>query len=126
MQFIRRSESTVPLSAGQVIFSLVSHKALRWMSPAFAACAFASAIFLSHTGPLYAAAAASQGAVLALALAGCVPVLRKSSVVAIAHYFCLLQAAAAVGFIRGLAGRQSVLWQRFARLHAPAAEGIRP
>ena len=34
--------------------------------------------------------------------------LRRSAVVALAHYFCLVQAAAAVGFVRGLSGRQSV------------------
>ena len=42
----------------------------------------------------------------------------------IAHYFCLVQAAALVGFVRGLPGRQSVLWRRFERLHAPAADGV--
>jgi hypothetical protein len=33
-----------------------------------------------------------------------------------AHYFCLVQAAAAVGLWRGLVGRQSVLWERFVRV----------
>ena len=43
------------------------------------------------------------------------------SVVALAHYFCLVQAAAAIGFIRGLTGRQSVLWRRFIRVTASQA-----
>ena len=36
VQFIRRRDSTVPVSAVQVMVSLISHKALRWLSPAFA------------------------------------------------------------------------------------------
>ena len=36
MQFLARNDSSVPLTAPQVILSLVSHKALRWLSPAFA------------------------------------------------------------------------------------------
>jgi hypothetical protein len=46
---------------------------------------------------------------------GCHPVLRRFNAVAIAHYFLLVQAAATVGFARGLASRQSVLWKRFER-----------
>jgi len=36
VQFLARPESSVPATAPQVIFSLISHKALRWLSPAFA------------------------------------------------------------------------------------------
>jgi hypothetical protein len=43
--------------------------------------------------------------------------------VALIHYFCLVQAAAVVGFVRGLSGRQSVLWRRFVR--ARTAEPMR-
>ena len=53
---------------------------------------------------------------LALGLFGCVPRLRRFAVVAVAHYFCLVQAAAVIGLVRGLTGRQSVLWRRFERL----------
>jgi hypothetical protein len=60
-----------------------------------------------------------------LGLAGCLPRLRRIGIIAVAHYFCLVQAAAAFGLMRGLAGRQSVLWQRFARANT-AAGGINP
>jgi hypothetical protein len=56
-----------------------------------------------------------------LGLAGCVPTLRRNSVISFAHYFCLVQAAAAVGFVRGLSGQQSVLWRRFVRASANEA-----
>jgi hypothetical protein len=125
MQFLRRSESSVPLVATQVSFSLVSHKVLRWMSPIFAAGTFVSSLLLVNTGPIFSAALAVQAAVLGLGLAGCLPRLRRIGLVSVAHYFCLLQAAAAVGFLRGLAGRQSVLWQRFERVPRAAAGGAR-
>ena len=115
MQFIRRPQSTVPLAASQVIFSLISHKALRWFSPLFAACAFGSSLALANAGPAYAAAVVAQSGVLLLALAGCVRPMRRIGAVAIAHYFCLLQAAAGIGFLRGISGSQSVKWRRFQR-----------
>jgi cellulose synthase/poly-beta-1,6-N-acetylglucosamine synthase-like glycosyltransferase len=115
MQLMTRRDSTLPLRAPQVIFSFLSHKALRWFSPAFATCAFISSLYLGDTSRLYALAAAAQALVYAGGVAGCYPVLRRIGVVAIAHYFCLVQAAAAVGFVRGVTGRQTVLWRRFER-----------
>ena len=70
---------------------------------------------LAEGSNVYAAAFAAQCVVIVIALAGCAPSLRRWSLVAAAHYFWLLQIAAAVGFARGLARRQSVRWQRFAR-----------
>ena len=125
MQFMRRRESAVPLGAPQVILSLVSHKALRWLSPAFAGAAFIASLALVDEGPGYVAAVMAEVAFLSLALAGCVPVLRRIGPVAFAHYFCLLQAAAAVGFVRGIAGRQSVIWRRFERMQSAEADGAR-
>jgi cellulose synthase/poly-beta-1,6-N-acetylglucosamine synthase-like glycosyltransferase len=124
MQFMRRPDSAVPLRAPQVILSLVSHKALRWLSPAFGLCALVSTAALAPSSLLYSTLLGVEGGVLVMGLAGCVPRLRRIAPIAIAHYFCLLQTAAAVGFIRGLSGRQSVLWQRFARGHSPAPAGV--
>lgn len=125
MQFMSRVDSALPLSAPQVIFSLVSHKALRWLSPAFATCTFLSSLALLGSGAVYTVALIGQSVVIALAVAGCVPRLRRLTPIAIAHYFCLLQVAAAVGFARGLAGRQTVLWRRFERSNSPAVDGAR-
>jgi cellulose synthase/poly-beta-1,6-N-acetylglucosamine synthase-like glycosyltransferase len=114
MQFMRRRDSAVPLRTPQVMFSFLSHKALRWLSPVFASSAFLAALILAGSSSGYAAAALVQAIVFAGGIAGCVPALRRVSAVGMAHYFCLVQAAAAVGFVRGLTGRQSVLWRRFA------------
>jgi len=116
VQFLTRRDSSVPLHSGQVIVSLISHKALRWFSPGFATCAFLSSVTLSSASHGYALAASAQAVLMALGLAGCVPRLRRLGIVAIAHYFCLVQVAAVVGLLRGLTGRQTVLWKRFDRM----------
>jgi cellulose synthase/poly-beta-1,6-N-acetylglucosamine synthase-like glycosyltransferase len=117
MQFLARPDSSVPLGAPQVILSLVSHKALRWLSPAYAAVVFATSVTLAGSGRFheYTVVSILQAVVLILGLAGCVPMLRRLPPIGLAHYFCLVQAAAALGFLKGLSGRQSVLWRRFLR-----------
>ena len=105
----------MPWTRGQAIFTLTSHKALRWMTPAFGGVAFAASVILAPQSSFFAAVLAAECAVLGLGVAGCVPALRRVTVVALPHYFCLVQAAAAVGFLRGIAGRQPVAWRRFAR-----------
>jgi cellulose synthase/poly-beta-1,6-N-acetylglucosamine synthase-like glycosyltransferase len=123
MQFLSRSDSSVPLSAPQVILSLISHKALRWLSPAFAMVVFGTSVTLAGSGQFYQYTTVSilQAVVLILGLAGCFPSLRRLPPIGLSHYFCLVQAAAAVGFVKGLSGRQSVLWRRFVRAQARAA-----
>ncbi len=116
VQFLARRDSSVPLGSMQVMFSMISHKALRWLSPAFGACALVSSVTLAPVSSTYAVAAIAQGIVLLLGAAGCLPALRRTSPVGLAHYFCLVQVAAAVGFIRGLSGTQSVRWRRFGRV----------
>ena len=116
VQFLTRGDSALPVRWPQVMVSLVSHKGLRWLTPAFAALAFFASVDLAGSSRLYTVAALVQLAVLVVGVAGCVPLLRRASLVALAHYFFLVQAAAAVGFMRGLAGKQSVLWRRFSRV----------
>jgi cellulose synthase/poly-beta-1,6-N-acetylglucosamine synthase-like glycosyltransferase len=117
MQFLARSDSSVPLAAPQVILSLVSHKALRWMSPAFALVLFVTSLMLTGTGVYhqYRAVWLTSLLIMAFGALGTLPGLRRFPFVGLSHYLCLVQAAAAVGFLKGLSGRQSVLWRRFER-----------
>lgn len=115
VQFLLRPDSGVPMRQKQALFTLVSHKALRWMSPAFGTIAFLSSALLAPSSWFFSTVLAAECGVFALGVAGCAPVLRRYSVVALPHYFCLVQAAAAVGFLRGIGGRQPVAWRRFAR-----------
>jgi cellulose synthase/poly-beta-1,6-N-acetylglucosamine synthase-like glycosyltransferase len=116
IQFLARRDSGVLARTPQVAFSLVSHKALRWLSPVLATLLFCSTVALATASNQFAAIAMAQGILLIVGLSGCVPRLRKIPPVGIAHYFLLVKAAAAVGFVRGLSGRQSVLWRRFIRI----------
>ena len=113
VQFLMRRDSAVPLRRPQVLISLVSHKALRWLSPVFAMLAFGASLRLAFVSPWFAAVAAAECAMLGLGAAGCIPALRRFEPIALFHYLCLVQAAAAVGVVRGLLGRQAVAWRRF-------------
>ena len=115
VQFLVRPDSGAPVSRAQALFTLISHKALRWMSPAFAGVAFIASAKLAASSMFFSSVLSVEVVVLLLGAAGCVPALRRVRFVALAHYFCLVQTAALVGFARGLAGRQPVVWRRFAR-----------
>ena len=123
VQFLTRADSAVPVRSYQLLISLFSHKALRWLSPVFAVCALIASAVLANQSAIYALAFVTEAAMLLVGVAGCVRSLRRWSVVATAHYFWLVQIAAAVGVVRGLAGRQSVLWRRFT--HVAPARAVR-
>jgi cellulose synthase/poly-beta-1,6-N-acetylglucosamine synthase-like glycosyltransferase len=116
VQFLLRHDGSVPTANVQILISLVSHKALRWLSPWFGALAFLASLRLAFYSPVFTALAAMMGLILVLGLVGCSPVIRRWAPVALAHYFCLVQTAALFGFVRGLAGRQAATWRRFARV----------
>ena len=108
----------LPRRPPQIVYSLLSHKVLRWLSPALIVGTFATSLWLAPVGLLYGAAALGQMAMFGAGALGCVRVLRRLPFVGLAHYFFLVHVAAALGLLRGLAGRQPVAWRRFARLPA--------
>lgn len=116
VQFLLRHDGSVPAANVQIVISLISHKALRWLSPWFGALAVLASLRLAFHSPVFAALAAAQALILVLGLLGCSPVIRRWAPVSLAHYFCLVQTAAIFGFVRGLAGRQAATWRRFARV----------
>ena len=118
IQFLARRDSWIGLRSSQAIFSLVSHKGLRWLSPVFLVGTFGASLLLANESVFYAAAAAAQGLLFVLGAVGCWRPARRIGLVAFAHYFCLVQLAACVGFLRGLSGGQSVRWRRFHRTPA--------
>lgn len=120
VQLVARSGRLVPWRDLQFVFSLVSHKVLRWLSPWLAIVAFTSSVGLATTQNMYVAMAAAQALFMLAGLAGCLPAFRRWRPIALAHYFWLVQAAAAVGLARGLAGRQPPAWRRFE--HVPVSD----
>jgi cellulose synthase/poly-beta-1,6-N-acetylglucosamine synthase-like glycosyltransferase len=121
VQFLRGRASRVGLAQGQVLFALVSHKLLRWLTPLYGVAATAAAVGLAFEHPLYLGAALCAGGMAGLAALGAVPALRRWRIIGLCHYLCLVQLGAALGLIRGLAGWQGVRWRRFARTEARGA-----
>lgn len=115
VQFLKRPDSAVPRRNRQLLVTMLSHKALRWLSPAFALLAFVTAAVLAMYSTWFLVIASGQLVFILAGLAGCWPPLRQIVPIAIAHYFWLVQTAAAVGFVRGLLGHQPVVWRRFQR-----------
>ena len=114
-QFLLRGTTCIPFRQPQVMFSLVSHKILRWLSPCLLMTALVCSGVLLSVSALYTAFVLAHGGLLALGLAGCAPALRRFWPIGLAHYYCLVQGAAAAGFLRGLRGRQPTAWERFSR-----------
>lgn len=100
----------------QFTFSLFSHKVLRWLTPVFMLSLLVSSILLSGRR-LGLAALLVQASFYALGLLGGHAGLRRLRPIGLAHYFCLVQGAAAVGLVRGALNRQPVRWKRFERPH---------
>jgi hypothetical protein len=99
----------------QFTFSLVSHKVLRWLTPLFLLSLLVSSILLLEHPLVGLSAFVAQAAFYGVGLLGCHPLLRRLPGLGLVHYFCLVQAGAAVGLVRGLLGWQSVKWRRVTR-----------
>jgi cellulose synthase/poly-beta-1,6-N-acetylglucosamine synthase-like glycosyltransferase len=104
----------------QFTFSLVSHKVLRWLTPLFLLSLLVSSLLLREHPLIGLTAVVAQVAFYGVGLLGCHSWLRRLPGVGLVHYFCLVQAAAAVGLVRGFTGRQSVKWKRVERSGAVA------
>lgn len=91
-------------------FVFLSHKLLRWLSPLSGALALVLAA-LSFERPLSRAMLAAFAAAAALALLHCLT-RWKHPVLTAPFYFLLGQSALALGLLKGVAGRQTVLWAK--------------
>jgi cellulose synthase/poly-beta-1,6-N-acetylglucosamine synthase-like glycosyltransferase len=127
VQFLARRESFGAVVGPQVLFSLVSHKVLRWLSPALVLVSIVASLALAPQSTFYASLLFVEAALGAAGVMGCLPRLRRLKPIGMAHYFCLVHAAAAVGLVRGVLGQQSAAWRRFPRVPLeqapPAATG---
>jgi len=96
----------------RLLWSLLSHRVLRWTTaPALAGAVVANAILLgSH--PVYTLTAAVQGAFYALALAGLAGERSRFPLgrAALPYYFCVVSAAGLGGLVRHLRGGAEAVW----------------
>jgi len=96
----------------RVVWMLLSHRALRWLSAPALTALFATSLWLAPRSPVYAIALAGQVVFYALALGGGLAERggRGLGKLAIPYYFCLVSAAGVAGFARFLRGRTEAVW----------------
>lgn len=115
VQFLRRGAWQIPWSAPQTVFSLFSHKILRWLSPVIGAIFFVSCFALRGEGLAFAILWWAAVVAMLVGLLGCAESLRRLLPIGVCYYFGMVHVAAATGMLRGLIGGQAVAWQRFPR-----------
>ncbi|MCK4948038.1 MAG: glycosyltransferase family 2 protein [Candidatus Aureabacteria bacterium] len=93
-------------------FQLISHKIFRWLTPFFLIVLFLSNMYLIRNGLFFQVFGFLQ--ILCYLLAGIGYLLRKTEntlkIFKIPYYFCLINAAAAVGVIKFLSGKRQIVW----------------
>lgn len=101
-----------PLRYGLFSVQLISHKLLRWLVPLMLVAVAALNVALLDSGPVYQLTCAGQAALYSLALLGHL-LRRKRSIPAllsVPYYFCLVNAASALGILDALRGRTYTTW----------------
>jgi len=100
-----------PFRVGLFALQLFIHKVLRWFVPFFLCVMLACSVYLAVTMEgIYEWALWLQGAFYATALLRVVPVIGRFRPVFLPYYFCVVNAAAGVGILQVLAGRQIATW----------------
>jgi biofilm PGA synthesis N-glycosyltransferase PgaC len=115
VQFLIRGRTQIPWRAPQAVFSLLSHKVLRWLSPVLGAVFVMSCFALRGEGTAFALIWWTAVVGVVVGLLGCWEALRRLLPIGVCYYFGMVHVAAATGMLRGLIGGQAVAWQRFPR-----------
>lgn len=101
-----------PFRVGVFAYQLFVHKLLRWFVPFFLVAMLAASAYLAAEGrPLYVAMLLGQLLFYGTALLGLVPGVRSLKPVYVTSYFCVANAAVALGVIRLLLGKRIVTWK---------------
>lgn len=101
-----------PLHFGYFSFQLVSHKLLRWLVPVYLVALLAVNVAVVGEAPIYRFALGGQVAFYLLALAGHLVHRRPSmpALLSIPYYFCLVNAASAMGILDAFRGKTYTTW----------------
>ena len=105
-------------SHGQLFWSYVSHKLLRWLTPWFLLVIFGCNLVLLRREEINLAALLllPQLVFYGCALLGATrPNARWPAVIGVPFYFCMVNAAAWIGSIRGVLGVEQVTWRKATR-----------
>lgn len=117
-QALLKREGLPPREKHQMVFSYISHKFLRWLTPVFLISLYMSTVYLMFvTGNKYLLAFMTcQSVFYVLASFGLLykgPI--RSPIIYIPFYFCLVNGSALYGMYKGLMNKQSVKWKVFKR-----------
>ncbi len=115
---VRLSELLNPFRYGIVTFQYISHRVLRWtLAPLALPLVFILNIFLLNHGGIYPWLFVAQLLFYGAALAGYVMEKQhiRLKILFIPYYFCMMNYAVYLGFIRFIKGSQSVIWEKSAR-----------
>jgi len=109
---LRVPEVLNPFRVGWFAYQVFLHKLVRWFVPAFLLVMLVSnaAIVWATESVVYKTTLAMQLACYAAALLRFVPGMRRLKPIWMAYYFCLANAAAAVGILTSLAGMRFITW----------------
>ena len=108
---LRVPQALNPFRVGRFAFQLFFHKVLRWFVPFFLVGMLASSLALALEGSLlYRGLFALQVGFYGVALLGFVPGARRLRVVYVPFYFCVVNAAAALGVLRLMLGSRIAVW----------------
>jgi cellulose synthase/poly-beta-1,6-N-acetylglucosamine synthase-like glycosyltransferase len=125
---LRVPQSLNPIRVGIFAYELLVHKVLRWFVAFFLlAMLVTSACLAAQDSLVYLALLLAQLLFYATALLALLPGLRRLKPVYVTSYFCVANAAAALGVIRLVLGKRVVTWrpertQRAPRLQPSDAE----
>lgn len=97
-----------------LLFEYISHKLLRWFIPFFLIGVFVSNLFLLNL-LFYQICLLLQLAFYTCALCGIISK-AKIKIFSIPLYFCIVNAAAFIGFFKGIVGGQSCIWEPVTRI----------
>lgn len=128
IQALMRGVGVPRRSQVRLLWCYLSHKLLRWLMPVMLVVMFFASLRLAGDA-VFAVLVALQVVFYATALVH-QPLLRRGwnlRVTSLPYYFCLVNAAAAFGIVRGFSGRQRSAWSRTRRENssppAPNAAG---
>lgn len=111
---IVRTEGPKLLARGAwaAVWQLVSHRLLRWLGPVFLAGALVSSAYLAPRSGLYLVLFVLQALFYVLAALGALGERLgwRLRLLAIPYYFCLVNLAGLVGFLRAMTGNVQATW----------------
>ena len=106
-----RAEVLSPTEFGVFSWQVWSHKICRWLVPWFLLVAFLGSLVLAGSSTFFALTAIALTTLFGLAVLGLAQdTLQEQKAVKIAVFFCVVNAAIAVAWIKYLSGQRSVSW----------------